>query len=179
VVVTGANRGLGLGLAQALAKRGDEVHATARSPADAASLQELAHQSRGRVHVHELDVRRDDHAQRLRAALGSASVDLLINNAGLGASYATLGGVSLEEALACFDTNALGAMRVTRALLENLRVARGKVINMSSTMGSIADNTSGRAYAYRMSKAALNMATKNMALELAPSGVTVVCINPG
>jgi len=179
VVVTGASRGLGLGLAQALARRGDEVHATARNPSDAANLQALAQASKGRVHIHQLDVRRDDHARGLRATLGSASVDLLINNAGVGGSYAGLSGINIEEALACFDTNALGALRVTRALVDNLRVTRGKVVNVSSTMGSVADNTSGRAYAYRMSKAALNMATKNMALELGPYGITVVCINPG
>jgi NAD(P)-dependent dehydrogenase (short-subunit alcohol dehydrogenase family) len=179
VVVTGGNRGIGLGLVHALARRGDEVHATARSPGDARALQDLAQGSRGRIHVHELDVRREDQARALAAALGTAAVDLLINNAGMGGSYAGLGGINIEEALACFDTNALGALRVTRALLENLRSAHGKVVNVSSTMGSLADNTSGRAYAYRMSKAALNMATKNMAIELAPHGVTVVCLNPG
>jgi NAD(P)-dependent dehydrogenase (short-subunit alcohol dehydrogenase family) len=179
VVVTGASRGLGLGLARALAKRGDEVHATARSPGDALALDELARASRGRVRVHELDVRRDDQARALGAALGSASVDLLINNAGVGGGYSGVPALNPEEALAAFDTNALGPLRVTRALLDNLSAARGKVVNVSSTMGSIADNTSGRAYAYRMSKAALNMATRNLAIELAPAGITVVCINPG
>jgi NAD(P)-dependent dehydrogenase (short-subunit alcohol dehydrogenase family) len=178
-VVTGASRGLGLGLARALAKRGDEVHATARSPGDAAALDELARTSRGRVRVHELDVRRDDQARALGAALGSAGVDLLINNAGVGGGYSGLAALNPEEALAAFDTNALGPLRVTRALVDNISAARGKVINVSSTMGSIADNTSGRAYAYRMSKAALNMATRNLAIELAPAGVTVVCVNPG
>jgi NAD(P)-dependent dehydrogenase (short-subunit alcohol dehydrogenase family) len=178
-VVTGANRGIGLGLARALLKRGDEVHATARNPADARALLALMPSSRGRLRLHELDVRRDDQARRMAAAIGSAGIDLLINNAGVGGGYTSLSGVDTEEALVCYDVNALGALRVTRALIENVRAARGKVINISSTMGSLADNTSGRAYAYRMSKAALNMATRNLALELAPAGVVVVCVNPG
>jgi len=179
VVVTGASRGLGLGLARALAKRGDMVHATARSPDDAIQLDELARTSKGRVRVHQLDVRRDDQARALAASLGSAGIDLLINNAGVGSGYAGLDAFNPEEALAAYDINALGPLRVTRALLENIATVQGKIINVSSTMGSVADNTSGRAYAYRMSKAALNMATKNMAVELAPYGMVVVCVNPG
>lgn len=177
VVITGASRGIGLGLARAFAARGDEVHAGARNPGAAPELRALAADLG--VRVHELDVRREDQALRMAEELGGAGVDLLINNAGIWDSFARLAGVSMEEAMLCFDTNALGPLRVTRALLENLRAARGKIINVSSTMGSIADNGSGRAYGYRMSKVALNMATRNMALELGGQGIVVVCINPG
>jgi NAD(P)-dependent dehydrogenase (short-subunit alcohol dehydrogenase family) len=84
-----------------------------------------------------------------------------------------------EEAMRCFDTNALGAIRVTRALIENLRAARGKVVNMTSRMGSIGDNGSGRAYAYRMAKVALNMATRNIAHEVKGFGGIAVALHPG
>jgi NAD(P)-dependent dehydrogenase (short-subunit alcohol dehydrogenase family) len=180
VVITGANRGLGLGLAGAYVKRGDEVWATARKPGEARELQALARASDGRVHVHELDVRDDGQVAKLADALGDASVDVLINNAGIAGKWSTtLQTFDAEEALRCFDTNALGAIRVTRALIPNLRAARGKIINMTSLMGSIADNGSGRGYAYRLSKAALNMATRNIAHEVKGFGGIAVALHPG
>jgi NAD(P)-dependent dehydrogenase (short-subunit alcohol dehydrogenase family) len=81
--------------------------------------------------------------------------------------------------LAVYDTNALGPLRVARALRPALAAARGKIVSVTSLMGSIADNTSGGAYAYRMAKAALNMASKNLALELRDEGITSVVVNPG
>jgi NAD(P)-dependent dehydrogenase (short-subunit alcohol dehydrogenase family) len=180
VVVTGANRGLGLGLAGAYAARGDEVWATARAPGDARALQALAKSAGGRVQVHALDVRDDAQVSAFAAAVGDASVDILVNNAGVAGTWSTsLATFDAAEALRCFDTNALGAIRVTRALLPNLRAARGKVINMTSLMGSIADNGSGRGYAYRMSKAALNMATRNIAHEVKGFGGIAVALHPG
>jgi NAD(P)-dependent dehydrogenase (short-subunit alcohol dehydrogenase family) len=182
VVITGANRGIGLALARAYAERGDQVHATARRPTEAGALQELAARAaagRGSLQVHELDVTREADARRLGEELGDHHVDLLINNAGIVSSYQNLPSLDIEATLEQFNVNALGALRVTRALLENLCAARGKIINVSSTMGSIGDNSSGRAYGYRMSKAALNMATRNLAIELGRQGVTVIALNPG
>jgi NAD(P)-dependent dehydrogenase (short-subunit alcohol dehydrogenase family) len=181
IVVTGANRGLGLGLTRAFMERGDEVWATARRPGDAKELQALARASGGKVRVAELDVRDDAQVAALAAALDGASVDVLVNNAGIaGSSWGTtLATFDASEALACFDTNALGAIRLTRALIPNLRAARGKVINMTSRMGSIGDNGSGRGYAYRMSKAALNMATRNIAHEVKGFGGVAVALHPG
>ncbi len=180
VVVTGANRGIGLGLVRAYAERGDEVRATARRPSEATELQALGRASGGKVHVHDVDVRNDDQVKAFAAAIGDASVDILINNAGIAGTWnTTLPTFDAEEALRCFDTNALGAIRVTRALLPNLRAARGKVINMTSRMGSIGDNGSGRGYAYRMSKAALNMATRNIAHEVKGFGGIAVALHPG
>jgi NAD(P)-dependent dehydrogenase (short-subunit alcohol dehydrogenase family) len=180
VVITGANRGLGLGLARAFATRGDEVWAATRKPGEAKELEALARASGGKVRVVELDVRDDAQAAALAAALGDASVDVLVNNAGVSGRWSTtLQSFDVAEALACFDTNALGAIRVTRALIPNLRAARGKVINMTSRMGSIGDNGSGRGYAYRMSKAALNMATRNIAHEVKGFGGVAVALHPG
>jgi NAD(P)-dependent dehydrogenase (short-subunit alcohol dehydrogenase family) len=180
IVVTGANRGLGLGMARAYAERGDDVWATVRKPSEATDLQALAKGSGGKVHIHELDVRDDEQVGAFAAALGDASVDILINNAGIAGKWSTtLATFDAEEALRCFDTNALGAIRVTKALIPNLRAARGKVVNMTSLMGSIADNGSGRGYAYRMSKAALNMATRNIAHEVKGFGGIAVALHPG
>ena len=180
VVVTGASRGIGLGLARAYAARGDEVWATARRPAEAKELQALANASDGKVHVHAVDVQKDDQVKAFAAAVGEPPLDVLINNAGIASPWsAGLMEFDAEEAMRCFDTNALGAIRMTRALIANLRAARGKIVNMTSLMGSIDDNGSGRAYAYRMSKAALNMAGASLALDLQPRGVAVVILHPG
>jgi NAD(P)-dependent dehydrogenase (short-subunit alcohol dehydrogenase family) len=180
VVVTGANRGLGLGLARLYAARGDEVWTTARNPGNASELQALAKASGGKVHLHAVDVRDDAQVRDFAAAIGDAGVDVLINNAGVAGSWnTTLLTFDSEASLRCFDTNALGAIRVTRDLLPNLRAARGKVVNMTSRMGSIGDNGSGRGYAYRMSKAALNMATRNIAHEVKGFGGIAVALHPG
>jgi len=183
VVITGANRGIGLGLAAACWARGDIVHACARQPERADELQALGRRegNAARLFIHRLDVTRDDDCARLGRELqgASAPIDLLINNAGVGSGYGGLDDVNIAEALRAYDVNALGPVRVTRALRTALRAGRGKVMNVTSTMGSIADNSSGRAYGYRMSKAALNMATRNLAHDLAPQGITVFCVNPG
>jgi NAD(P)-dependent dehydrogenase (short-subunit alcohol dehydrogenase family) len=180
IVITGANRGLGLGLTKAYAARGDEVWATARRSAEAKELQALAKASGGKVRVHEVDVTNDAQVAAFAAALGDAPVDVLVNNAGVAGKWrGGLADFDAEEALRCFDTNALGALRVTKALVGNLRAARGKVVNMTSLMGSIGDNGSGRAYAYRMSKAALNMATRNIAHEVKGFGGVAVALHPG
>jgi NAD(P)-dependent dehydrogenase (short-subunit alcohol dehydrogenase family) len=180
VVITGANRGIGLGLAKVYAGRGDEVWATARKPGEAKELQALEKSSGGRVHVHEVDVQKAEQVNALAAALGDTPVDVVINNAGIASPWsAGLKDFDEAEALRCFDTNALGAIRVTRALLDNLRGTRGKVINMTSRMGSIGDNGSGHAYAYRMAKAALNMATRNIAYEVKEFGGIAIALHPG
>lgn len=178
VVITGANRGIGLELAKRYAARGEVVTATARKPEEAAELNALA-AAHPRVTVRALDVESDAEVGALAAALATTPIDLLINNAGVSSRYAGLAELDLAELTRVFQTNAVGPIRVTRALLPLVQKARGKIIHMTSRMGSIGDNDSGRAYAYRMSKAALNMAAKNMAIELAATGVISVAVHPG
>lgn len=179
VVVTGANRGIGLGLVHALLIQGHRVQATARTPNTATELQGLATTHPDQLHLHPLDVLDDSSCQRLGATLADQAVDMLINNAGVGGAGEALAALDLVRALEVYDTNALGPLRVTRALLPMLERARGRVFNISSMMGSIADNASGGYYAYRMSKAALNMATSCLAEGLRPRGVAVFSIHPG
>ena len=173
-IVTGANRGLGLELARQLAARGEVVTATARRPADARELSALG------VRVEPLDVSDPQSVAAFRRALGDEPVDVLINNAGIGVKSRALDELDPEELALFFDVNSVGALRVTQALLPNLRAgARKCVVGMSSKMGSIEDNTSGGSYAYRASKAALNAITKSLALDLAPQGFTCVVMHPG
>ena len=116
----------------------------------------------------------------LGEARHEAAVDVVINNTGVSGRRAGLGDLDLEDVMRTFNTNALGAVRVTRAFLPHLRRGAGKrVAHISSGMGSISDNTSGGAYGYRMSKAALNMASKSMSIDLRGEGIISVVLNPG
>lgn len=173
IVITGANRGIGLALAQRYAARGDEVHATARDPKQAKELAAVPG-----VTVHALDVRSDTSVASFAAELGQGGVDVLVNNAGLG-HWEGLAEFDPKLALEIYDTNAVGPVRVTRALLPALKKVSGKVFHVSSGMGSIADNHMGGAYAYRMSKAALNMASRTLAIELAKDRVASIVLEPG
>ena len=172
-LVTGANRGIGLELVRAYRRLGYDVIATCRNPS--ADLDG----SGARV-VAGVDVASSACAQVLRAALGDTRVDLLINNAGLlrREGLAGGGGFDFDGLREQFEVNALGPLRVTEAVLPNMdRGAR--IALMTSRMGSIDDNTSGGAYGYRMSKAALNIAGKSLAVDLEPRGIAVVILHPG
>lgn len=178
-VVTGANRGIGLEFVKQLAERGDAVEATARDLEAAGELAALA-KKHGQVRRHAVDVRDDASVLSMANAIGGDAVDVLVNNAGVMGKMTSLENVDLADASATFDANALGPIRVTRALLPNLtKAARPRVAHITSGMGSIGDNTSGGAYAYRMSKAALNMANKSMSIDLSDRGIVSVVVNPG
>jgi NAD(P)-dependent dehydrogenase (short-subunit alcohol dehydrogenase family) len=170
-VVTGGNRGIGLALVELLRKRGDTVIATCRksSPAlDALGAEVLA----------DIDVARPDGAQRIAQHVGDRKVDLLINNAGILVWGDTLSELNFEGLQKQWEVNALAPLRITAALRD--RLERGaKVAMITSRMGSIEDNGSGGHYGYRMSKAALNMAGKSLAVDLKPAGVAVAVLHPG
>ena len=170
-VVTGANRGIGLALVAELKKRGHSILAACRK-----SSPELAKLG---VEVAEgVDVSSDQGIAALVAAVGARSIDLLVNNAGVLVWGDRLGELNVEGIRKQFEVNALAPLRVTDALRE--RLARGsKVALITSRMGSIDDNSSGGAYGYRMSKAALNMAGKSLAVDLAGHGVAVTILHPG
>ncbi len=170
-VVTGANRGIGLALAAALKSRGGTVLAACRS-----SSKEL--DALGVEVVSGVDVATDKGLAALVAAVGTRQIDLLINNAGIMIWGDRLSELSVEGIRKQFEVNALAPLRVTDALRERL-VTGGKVGLVTSRMGSIDDNTSGGAYGYRMSKAALNMAGKSLAIDLKDRGVAVALLHPG
>lgn len=179
VVITGANRGIGLELARRYLERGDHVDAGVRTPASAHDLAALGQGAGGRLRVFACDVADDTSVRAFAAAVGDVAVDVLINNAGVMGKWLSLADLDFEDVTRTFDTNAVGALRVASALLPHLRKSSvRKVVNMSSRMGSIAQNTNGGAYAYRMSKAALNMATKTMSIDLGGENFTVVALHP-
>ena len=105
---------------------------------------------------------------------------MLLNNAGVGVRDRPLGDLDFDKMLRFFNTNAVGAMRVTEALLPHLRRGKArKVMHLTSRMGSISDNTSGGSYAYRASKAALNMLNRSLSIDLAEEGFICAVLHPG
>lgn len=177
VVVTGANRGIGLALARSFLERGVEVVATARKVSEAKDLNALG--SKGKLRVLQLDVSDDASVKAFAAELGDVSVDLLINNAGISGGWDKLDDLSIDNVLSVFNTNAAGTLRVTKALLARVPKRTGKLVHITSQMGSIDDNSSGGSYAYRMSKAALNMASKSLSVDLAGKGIISIVVHPG
>jgi len=181
VLVTGANRGLGLEFTRQYAVDGWQVFAACRSPDGAKELALLAAESNARIRVLPMDVTDTASVRASARELAGQSIDLLINNAGvMGPRNAELGRVDYAAWMKVLDANSLGPMRVVEAFLENVAGSRLKtIVTITSGMGSIADNTSGDSYAYRSSKAAVNMIMKSLAIDLAPRGITCVVRNPG
>jgi len=174
VLVTGANRGIGLELVRQLRARGHQVIGTARNPGEATELKKTG------AALVQLDVTDSSSVRAMAKELEGQKIDLLINNAGmLGHSAQSFEETDFDKVIATFDVNSLGPMRVTQALLPNILSGSGKtIIQISSTMGSIANNGGGY-YGYRASKSALNMLNKSLALELAGMGITSVVLHPG
>jgi NAD(P)-dependent dehydrogenase (short-subunit alcohol dehydrogenase family) len=170
ILVTGAGRGIGLELTKQLKARGDTVVAVCRS--ESPELKQLG------VRVESgIELTSQKCIDDLRTRLAGTKLDGLILNAGI-LRADDLASVQLDTLREQFEVNALAPLAVTRALLENL--TRGaKVALITSRMGSIGDNTSGGFYGYRMSKAALNMASVSLAHDLKPRGIAVTVLHPG
>jgi NAD(P)-dependent dehydrogenase (short-subunit alcohol dehydrogenase family) len=176
IVVTGANRGIGLELVRQLLARGDEVDAAVRDPARATGLRAL---ERPGLHVHRVDVT-DQASVDAFASEIHAPVDVVINNAGINRPRQKLDFFDDAATAEIYATNAIGPLRVTAALLPHVRRGTAKkLVHITSGMGSIADNQRGESYGYRMSKAALNMMSKSMAIDLRREGIISFVINPG
>lgn len=171
ILISGAARGIGLALTRCFAARGDRVIALCRKASP-----ELA-QIEGIRIIDDVDVTHAPAVQRLQALLDKQPLDIVIHNAGV-MSDENLQAFDLERIRYQFEVNSLGPLRLTQALLSNLRNG-SKVVLITSRMGSIGDNSSGGMYGYRMSKAALNMAGKSLAIDLKPLGIAVGIFHPG
>lgn len=175
-LITGANRGLGLEFARQLSTRKDQTRiiATAREVEKATDLARLVHD------VIPLDVADAASIARLSDLLKDRPIDVLINNAGVGSKGGPIEKLDPEELRHVFAVNAIGPMLVSKALLPNLRAGQRKTIfSITSQLGSITNNNGGSSYAYRGSKAALNMMTVSMSHELRKEGFTCVVAHPG
>ena len=169
-LITGANRGIGLEYCRQLQARGEAVVAVCRTPSP--ELEALGVRIEAGV-----DLTATDAVARLVERLAGLPIDLLIHNAGL-LEPTSLEDLDLESLRRQFEVNAIAPLRLTRALLNQLPPG-AKLILMTSRMGSIDDNSSGGAYGYRMSKVALCMAGKSLAIDLAPRGIAVALLHPG
>lgn len=173
VLITGANRGIGLAFARHYTARGDRVIAACRQTSDA--LQATGAQVEAGV-----DVTDDAALTALAQRLGDTRIDLLVLNAGIMTREA-LGDIDAagwEDMRRQFEVNALGPLRVAQALLGHLGEG-AKIGIITSRMGSVADNGSGGRYGYRASKSAVNAIGKSLAVDLAPRGIAVFLLHPG
>lgn len=176
VVITGANRGLGLALAQSFAADNWLVHACCRHPEKASELRQLG----DNIVLHRLEVSDNLQVSSLARSLAEEPVDLLINNAGVRGRGGEFGTVDYEEWARVMAVNVMGPMRMAEQFAPLVAASeRRLIVNVSSVLGSISDNRSGGDYLYRSSKAALNMVTRSLAVDLAQQGVTVVSVHPG
>ena len=182
VLVTGANRGLGLEFVQQLLARGARVIAACRQPGRALKLTALAAAHPGHLSVLPLDLNKERSIAGLaqEAGLLTDKLDALINNAGVLVSGEHYGELAAKTFAETFATNVIGPLLLTQALTPLLeRGDAARVINLSSDLGSHAETAAFATPSYAISKAALNMVTRLAAAELGPRGITVISLNPG
>lgn len=179
VLVTGANRGIGLEFVRQYAGDGFRVIACCRDPLKPTVLTSLAASSGGKISVHALDVSNLSQIERLASELKDRAIDLLINNAG-SYPHGSFASINYDEWQKAFLINTMAPMRMVECFVEQVASSRlRKIVTLSSKMGSIADNDSGGSYPYRTSKAAVNMVMKNLAIQLKPRGIAICTLHPG
>ncbi|MGE5504093.1 MAG: SDR family oxidoreductase [Actinomycetota bacterium] len=172
ILITGANRGLGLEFARQYAADGWRVLATVRDPTKGRAVSEAG------AEVYVCDVADFAAVSRLESTLKGVAIDVLLNNAGVYGEQQDFGGIDADEFLRVMRINTLAPLKMAEAFVNHLTGPK-VIAAVSSKMGSIADNTSGGSYAYRAGKAALNMVIKTLANDLGPRGVVTVALSPG
>ncbi len=172
ILITGANRGLGLEFARQYAAAGWRVLGTVRDPLSGRAASDAG------AEVYVADVSDLNSIQRLKAGLAGVELDIVLNNAGVYGKDQSFGGVDADGFMAVMRTNALAPLKMAEAFADQLG-GRKIIATISSMMGSIAENSSGNFYAYRASKAAVNMIMKTLAVDLAGRGITAIALSPG
>ncbi len=176
VLITGANRGIGLELARQYAAAGWDVVACCRKPKDADALKALT----GNVEVKALDVAKPASIAKLAAALKGRPIDVLLNNAGILGRRAGFGKAQSKEFLGIMQVNVLGPLLMAENFWPLVKKSKlKKIVAITSGMGSISSGANGGSYAYRSSKAALNMVMKNLGNDLSAKGIVTAAISPG
>lgn len=182
VLVTGANRGLGLEFCRQYLSSGWKVLACCRSPETARGLQQLKPRDPGSLKLLRVDVADFTSVGTLAAQLNGVAIDVLINNAGVygDTPETAFGHLAYDRWVEVLRINTLAPVKITESLIGNLRSSERRLtVAITSLMGSMADNSSGGAILYRSSKAALNAAMKSLSLDLRPQGIGVLILHPG
>ncbi|MCY7296205.1 SDR family oxidoreductase [Alteromonas sp. a30] len=190
IIITGASRGIGLELTKQYVFNGVSggqscrVIAACRDPENAQQLQALAHEvsrkGQNNLVIRELDVTNQDSVQAFVSTLRDRPIDVLINNAGMFGPNAPLLDVDIDKWHEVFHINCMAPVYLSQQLFENVRQSQiGKIVTISSDMGSIGLNEGGGAYLYRSSKSALNSAMYSLSLDVKSMGVTVMMLHPG
>ena len=178
VLITGANRGLGLEFTKQYAADGWNVLACCRHPQSAMTLQALA-TTNNNIKVHALDVADFAQIDALALKLKDENIDVLINNAGVYPS-SSFGNTDYNAWADGFKINSMAPLKMAEAFVQHVtRSQLKKIATITSKMGSIDDNTSGESYSYRSSKTAVNMVMKSLSIDLKPYGISVITLHPG
>jgi NAD(P)-dependent dehydrogenase (short-subunit alcohol dehydrogenase family) len=179
IMITSANRGLGLEFVRQYAADGWRIFAACRSPDAADDLHKLTRT--GSVTVFPMDVTDLSSVRHAAASLNGEPIDVLLNSAGIvGKPGQRTGHIDYESWEQVLNVNTMGPLRVTEAFVEHVaRSERKLIVTITSGLGSLTDNTSGGSIPYRSSKAAVNMAMRSAAVDLAPRGIACVLVNPG
>jgi len=173
VLVTGANRGIGLEFVRQFAADGWQVLAGCRRPDRADDLKAIE----GDVTIHPIDVGRPAHIEDWAQRLKRRPIDILVNNAGLGGDEDA---ADPDVWAQVNQVNVIGTFQMAKQFLPNVKAGERKlIVNLTSRMGSIGDNSSGGSYTYRASKAALNAAMHSLAIDLKDDGITILLFHPG
>ena len=180
VLITGANRGLGLGFVKSFLAKNINVICTARNIPGSTELLECKKKYPDNLKILELDLLGENSENTLSDLLSDKPIDIFINNAGVGNSNQRFGLVSSKPWLEVLKVNLIAPLTVTQSIIENIKKGSDKKIYfLSSQLGSIEENTSGGMYIYRSSKAALNQVVKSLSVDLKPMGITVISLHPG
>ncbi|BCR03335.1 short-chain dehydrogenase [Desulfuromonas versatilis] len=181
ILITGANRGLGLALAGEFARHGWQVLACCRNPRSAPALEKLAASHPDQVEVLPLEVTDPDQVAALAEGLAGRAIDILFNNAGIfGPKPQGFGPIDEQGWLETFRVNTIAPLQLSVALVDQVARSRRKIIAiMGSLLGSIGENQSSGSYAYRSSKAAVHMVAKNLSVDLRDRGISAVAMHPG
>ena len=181
ILVTGANRGLGLGLVKKFLKNNEKVICTTRNISKSKELTLCKEKYNDNLEICELDLLDKESPNILSNFLGDKPIDLFINNAGvIGHSAQHFKSVSLNHWLEVLKVNLIAPLLITQSIIKNIeKSSERKIYFISSKVGSIEDNKSGGMYIYRSSKTALNQVVKSLSIDLKPLGISVISLHPG
>lgn len=188
ILISGANKGLGLGLTEHYAKKGWKIYACCRDLDAAPDLATLMEQTDGRVQTHIVDMLELGSITRLASQLKSIPIDILVNVAGYYGKHIVsepgglqeFGSSDFDEWEKTYRVNCIAPMKMAESLIENILLGEHKkIISISSIIGSIGGNDVGKMYPYRASKAGLNAVMKSMAIDLASEKITAIALHPG